>query len=173
MCGALVSHQDYIPKVYIRIIDGAALVHMLDPQKSSITIMIFRYYFQLILLPYIKHMLQYVVCVNVVWDIYKNSLKTQTRQDRGSANHNRVDKTTKIPTNWKNFFHCDVYQDNFFKLLISAIQEFEPPVQKKVVSTHGPNAVSSPLADMSGLFCTQEEAGTRLLFLFFHSFHYG
>ena len=52
---------------------------MLDPHKSSIPIMTFRDYSQLTFLPYIKHVLQYFVCVNVVWDIYKNSLKTQTR----------------------------------------------------------------------------------------------
>ena len=118
-------------------------------------------------------MLQYFVCVNVVWDIYKKSLKTQTRQDRGSGNHNRVDNTTKIPTNWKKFLRCDVYKDKFFKLLTDAIQEFEPPTQKQVVSTYGPNAVSPLIADMSGLFCTQDEADTRLLFHSFHSFHYG
>ena len=40
-----VSHPEYIPKVDIRIIDGAALVHMLDPHKSNIPIMTFRDYF--------------------------------------------------------------------------------------------------------------------------------
>ena len=93
----LVSHQESIRKVDVRIIDGAALVHMLDPHKSSIPIMTFRDYSQLIFLHYIKHMLQDVVCVNVVWAICKNSLKTQTRQDRGSGNHIRVDNTTKNP----------------------------------------------------------------------------
>ena len=54
---------------------------MLDLHKTSILIRTFRYYFELVFLPYIKHMLQDVVRVDVVWDIYKeNSLKTQTRQ---------------------------------------------------------------------------------------------
>ena len=170
----LVPHPESIPKVDVKIIDGAALVHMLDPHKSSIPIRTFRDYSQLVFLPYIKHILRDVVRVDVVWDIYKeNSLKTQTRQDRGSGNHIRVDNTTKIPANWKNFLRCDANKDNFFKLLASAIQEFEPPAQKQVISTHGPNAVSSPITDMSGLFCTQEEADTRLLFHASHSFHHG
>ena len=54
-------------------------------------------------------------------------------------------------------------KDNFFKLLTSAIHEFERPAQKQVISTHGPNGVSSPIADMSGLFCTQEEANMLLI----------
>ena len=49
-------------------------------------------------------MLQEVAPIYVVQDIYKeNSLKTQTRQDRGNSNHIRVDNTTKISTNWNNF----------------------------------------------------------------------
>ena len=42
-----------------------------------------------------------------------------------------------------------------------------------MVSTHDPKVVSSPIAEMSGLFCTQEEADTRLLFHASHSFHQG
>ena len=42
-----------------------------------------------------------------------------------------------------------------------------------MVSAYGPNAVSPLIAIMSGLFCTQEEADTRLLFHSFHSYHYG
>ena len=138
----LVPHPESIPKVDVKIIDGAALVHMLDPHKSSIPIRTFMDYSQLAFLPYIKHILQDVVHVDVVWDIYKeHSLKTQTRQDRGSGNHIRVDNTTKIPTNWKNSLRCDAKKDNFFKLLASAIQEFEPPAQKQVIITHGPNSV--------------------------------
>ena len=48
---------------------------MLDPHKSIIGIMTFRDYSQSIFLLYIKHMLQ-DVSVNVIWDIYKNSLMT-------------------------------------------------------------------------------------------------
>ena len=118
-------------------------------------------------------MLQGVVRVDVAWDIYKeNSLKTQIRQDRESGNHIRFDNPTKIPTNWNNFLRCDD-KDSFFKLLASAIQELEPPAQKQVVHTHGPNAVSSPIADMPGLVSTQEGTDTRLLFRAFHSFHHG
>ena len=123
---------------------------LIDPVYPIMTL---RDYSQLIFLPYIKHMLQEVVCVNVVWDIYKNSLMAQTRQDSGSSNHIWVDNTGKTPANWKNFLRYDANNDNFFKLLISVIHEFESPAQKQVVRTHGPNAVSSPIAETSRLFC--------------------
>ena len=130
----LVPHPESIPKVDVRIIDGAALVHVFGAHKAGIPIRTFREYSQLIFLPY---MLQDVVCVNLVWDIYKNSLKTQTRQVSVSGNHIWVLNTTEIPSNWNNLLRCDANKDNFFNLLASAIQEFEPPAQKQVVSTLG------------------------------------
>ena len=125
---SLVPQPESIPKVDVKIIDGAALVHMLDPHKSSQPIRTFKDYSQLVFLPYIQRMLQEVFRVDIVWDIYKeDSLKTQTRQDRGSGYHLRVENTTQIPTNWKNFLRCDANKDTFFKLLASELQECEPP----------------------------------------------
>ncbi|KAK3775668.1 hypothetical protein RRG08_049847 [Elysia crispata] len=110
---SLVLQPESIPKVDVRIIDGAAFVHMLDPNNSSIPIRTFRDYSQLVFLPCMKRSLQGAVPVDIVWDIYKEkSLKTQTRQDCGSVN---------VP----------------------------------------------------GLFCTQENADTRLLFHASYSFHHG
>jgi len=112
--------------------------------------------------------------LDVVWDVYKeDSLKAQTRQNRGAGNHLRVANNTNIPGNWNNFLHCDSNKESLFQLLANAIQEFQPPQCKLVISTHGKNAVSSPIADLSDLSCTHEEADTRLLFHASHSFHQG
>ena len=62
---------------------------------------------------------------------------------------------------------------NFFKLLASALQDFENPAQTQGISTHGPNLVLSPIVNVPGLFCTQENADTRLLFHASYSFHHG
>ena len=62
---------------------------------------------------------------------------------------------------------------HLIQLLANAVQEFQPPQRKLVISTHGKNAVSSPIADLSDLSCTHEEADTRLLFHASHSFHQG
>ena len=51
----LVQHLESIPKVDVRIIGGAVLMHMLDLHKLSIPITTFRDYSQLEFLPYIKH----------------------------------------------------------------------------------------------------------------------
>lgn len=171
---SLVPQQETVPNVDVKIVDGAALVHMLDPKKSLLPVKTFQAYSQSVFLPYIEHMLQDVVRVDVVWDVYwDDSLKAQTRQNRGSGNHLRVDNNTKIPANWKNFLRCDANKGSLFQLLANAIQEFQPPPHKQVISTHGPNAVSSHISDLSDLFCTHEEADTRLLFHASNSLRHG
>ena len=120
-------------------------------------------------------MLQDVVRIDVVWDTYiEYSIKAQTRMNRGSGNHLRVSNSTNIPVDWKSFLRCDdntiIY--SLFQLLADAIREFHPPQRKQVISTHGRNAVSSAIADLSDLSCTHVEADTRLLSHASHSFHH-
>ena len=126
---------------------------------------------QIVFLPYIERMLQDVVRIDVVWDTYvEDSLKAQTRMNRGSGNHLRVSNSTNIPVDWKSFLRCDASKDSMFHLLADAIREFHPPQQKQVISTYGQNAVSSAIANLSDLSCTHEEADTRRLS---HASHHG
>ena len=85
----------------------------------------------------------------------EDSLKAQTRMNRGSGNHlRRVSNSTNIPVDWKSFLRCDANKDSLFHLLADAIREFHPPQRKKVISTYGRNAVSSAIADLSDMFYT-------------------
>ncbi len=119
-------------------------------------------------------MLQDVVRIDVVCDTYmEDSLKAQTRMNRGSGNHIRVSNSTNIPVDWKSFLRCDANKDSLFHLLADAIREFHPHQRKQVISTYGQNDVSSAIADLSDLSCTHEEADTWLLFHASHSFHQG
>ena len=171
---SLAPKPESIPDVDVKIVDGAALVHMLDPKKSQQPIKTFEDYSALIFLPYIGRLLQNVVRVDVVWDVYRDdSLKAQARQNRGSGIRMRVETNTNIPSNWKNFLRCDANKESLFQLLATAVQQFQPPEQKQVISTLREHAVSSSSADMSELSCNHEEADTRLLFHAFHSFHRG
>jgi len=108
------------------------------------------------------------------WDVYReDSLKAQIWQNHGAENHLWVTNNTSIPVNWKDFLHVDANKYRLFRLLASAIQEFQPPHGKHIISTHGQNAVSSPMSDLSDLYCTLEEADTRLPFHASHAFHHG
>ena len=118
-------------------------------------------------------MLQDVIKIDVVWDTYmEDSLKAQTRMNRGSDNHIRVSNSTNITVDWKSFLRCDANKYSLFHLLADAIREFHPPQRKKVISTYDRKAVSSTIADLSDLSCTHEEADTRLLSHASHSFHH-
>ena len=170
----MVPKPESAPSVDVKIVDGAALVHTLDPKKSKVPVKTFQDYSQLVFLPYLECMLQDVGHLAVVWDVYKeDSLKAQTRQNCGAGNHLRDANNTNIPGNWNSVLHCDSNEESLFQLLANAIQEFQPPQRKLVISTHGKNAVSSPITDLSVLSCTHEEADTRLLFYASHSFHQG
>jgi len=108
----------------------------------------------------------------------KSKVPVKTFQDYSQLvflqdSHLRVANSTNIPGNWNNFVHCDSNKESLFQLLANAIHEFQPPQRKLVISTHVKNAVSSPIADLSDLSCTHEEADTCLLFHASHSFHQG
>jgi len=70
-----------------KILDGAAIVHMLNPKKSRLPVRTFQDYSQSVLLSYVENVLQDVSPIDIVWDVYrKDSLKTQAvqaRQNRG------------------------------------------------------------------------------------------
>ena len=124
---SLVPQLESAPNVDGKIVDGAALVHTLDPKKSKVPVNTFQDNSQLVFLPYLERMLQDVGCLDVVWDVYKeDSLKAQTRQNRGAGNHLRVANNTNIPGNWNNFLHCDSTKESLLQHLANAIQEFQP-----------------------------------------------
>lgn len=161
--------QDSVPDVDAKIVDGAALVHSLEPKKSNAKepITTFKDYADYVFIPSVKRMVEPVLRLDVVWDTYKeNSLKQQARQNRGSGTPMKIEKDTKLPANWKNFLRCDKNKESLFKLLAIAIKEFQFSSHKQVISTFEQTVVSSPItrADVSELNCTHEEADTRLLF---------
>ena len=171
---SMVPQTECVPNVDVNIVDGVALVHILDPKKSFVTVKTFHDYSQLVFLPYVKHLLQDVARVDVVWDIYREeSLKAQTQQSRGTGTQLRVANNTCIPVNWKHFLRVDANKNGLFQLLANAIQEYQPPQGKLVISTYGQNAVSCPMSDLSQLCCTHKEADTRLLFHASHAFYRG
>ena len=89
-----------IPEVHVKILDGAALVHKLEPKHVSTVVKTFRDCADIVFLPYFFKQLQVVIRVDVVWDCYTyNSLKAHVRQCRGTRNHLRVSEGTHLPQN--------------------------------------------------------------------------
>ena len=67
----------------------------------------------------------------------EDSLKAQTRMNRGSGNHlRRVSNSINIPVDWKSFLRCDANKDSLCHILADEIREFHPPQLKQVISIH-------------------------------------
>ncbi len=70
------------PAVYSKLLDGAAVVQMLNPGMAQT----FQQYSDLVFLPYISNQLTTARRVDIVWDVYiPDSLKGSTRQKRGKG----------------------------------------------------------------------------------------
>ena len=103
---SLMPQQEGIPIIDVKIVDGSALVCILDPKKSRILIKTFQDYSQLVFLLYVRCMLQDVVRVYVGWDAYREA---QTLLNRGAGHQLRIANNTFIPANWRNFLQwCSI-----------------------------------------------------------------
>ena len=55
---SLAAQPTFPPRVDVKLVDGAALVHILDPKKSTATVNTFKDYANFVFLPHLKHMLE-------------------------------------------------------------------------------------------------------------------
>ena len=116
----------------------------------------------MVFLPYTEHILQDVARVDIVWDVYReDDLKAQTQQNHGAGSEICVANNTSVPANWNTNLHIDTNMDGLLKLLANAAQEFVSPREKQIISTHGQNAISAPMSNLSNLWCMHEEADTQ------------
>ena len=89
-----------VPETDAVILDGAAVVQMLNPKTSRT----FQEYGETVFVPYISAQLEVSTRVDLVRDVYLSaSLKASTRQKRGNGMRKRVAPLTVMPMNWKNF----------------------------------------------------------------------
>ena len=95
-----VPKSESVPDVDVKIVDDAALVQILHGSKeiTSLSKLAIIMHSSCSCHNYnIERMLQDVVRIDVVWDTYmEDSLKAQTRMNRGSGNHLRVSNSTNI-----------------------------------------------------------------------------
>ena len=148
------------PQVDVKVFDGAVVVQMLHPKTART----FQEYTQTIFLPYIQAQLQSSQRLDIVWDTYQpDSLKTATRENRGSGARRRVAPTVKIPPNWKSFLRVADSKTELFGLPGQEVTNIEA-AGKDVYSTYGSQVVSNTtresLEDLQP--CNHEEADTRI-----------
>lgn len=107
------------PLTTAAVLDGAVLVQMLRP-GSAVT---FGQYFTDVFAPYILSWFEINDRVDVVWDVYtKTSLKSGTREQRGTGARRRVTLTTKVPGNWSSFLRVDLNKQELFMELAKSLK---------------------------------------------------
>ena len=153
------SFPDREPLADAIIIDGAALVNSLRPPIGST----FESYAMNEVLPKLHKYANGHKQLHIVFDVYKeDSLKSQTRQKRGTGVRRRVGGGIKTPTNWASFLRNDLNKTELFEFLAHKIASMD--TQTCTTATMG-NAVlcnlnEQDLSDLQG--CTHEEADTRM-----------
>lgn len=156
----LPEHND-TPVVDAIIIDGAALVQMLNPGTSKT----FQEYAENVFAPHVSALLKRNRRVDLVWDVYlPESLKASTREKRGKGTRKRVASTTVMPKNWKDFLRVDENKTELFAFLSHEVVRLPVAEGKELYATDGRAVLSSSReSDLACLTpCSQEEADTRI-----------
>jgi hypothetical protein len=148
------------PDVDMKVLDGAAIVHMLPPGKSKT----FQDYATSVFVPYVLKQAQTVQRLDLVWDTYiSNSLKQSTRNTRGQGVRRRVSANVVIPANWKSFLRIDENKAELFNFLAKCVEGIELE-GVTLISTHNEDVLCSVPIDKYGIApCNHEEADTRVL----------
>ena len=156
------SNSDHtVPQITAVVLDGAMVVHSLSPVASKT----FSDYVTQVFVPHIQNILKNIDRVDIVFDVYnEQSLKTSTREKRGSGVRKKVTLTTQISGNWQSFLRNNNNKIELFSLLAEHAAGIEED-NKQVLCTLNEQVVcNAPVTDKSFLEpCTQEEADTRTL----------
>ena len=148
------------PKATAKIIDGAPLVHFLQPKASSQN---FDDYVEDTFIPYFVKEFNSLDRIDLVWDVYKeSSLKHQARNNRGEGIRKRVTGSTKLPSDWRKFLRHDQNKDELFNFLAEKISATDFG-EKQLVTTKGNKVLSTNVISTTESIdpCNHEEADTR------------
>ena len=143
----------------VLILDGAAIVNMLKPVNSKT----FQDYANKVFLPYIQSQLQHVSRLDLVWDVYKpECLKADTRSKRGNGIRRRVEASSVVPQNWREFLRIDENKTELFSFLSTQVSGID--TNKQIITTCLTEVLCNNCENVAGLApCTHEEADTRML----------
>lgn len=150
------------PLVQCIVLDGAAIVQMLNPGKAKT----FLDYASQVFMPFIESQLSKVSRLDIVWDQYwSDSLKSATRVKRGSGSRQHVLLMSTLPSRWQDFLHVNENKADLFALLSKYVMTNIFPTSKCVLATDGAQVLFSDDSHSKETLmpCTQEEADTRML----------
>ena len=143
------------------IIDGAALINILQPGKDLKTFE--DYYFKMLASHLTKQVNKFqAIRLDMVWDTYiEDSLKQYTRQKQGTGVKRVVRSTGALPRSWKDFLrNADNKQQLFDMLAVLVVEQMAST--GAVVSNVKNNVHQSVSASTLPMIVNHEEADTRM-----------
>ena len=98
-----------------------------------------------------------------VWDVYKpESLKADTRSKRGKGIRRRVEASSAVPHNWREFLRIDENKTELFSFLSTQVAGID--TEKEVIATRLTGVFCNNRQDNTSLApCMHEEADTRMI----------
>ena len=160
------SPEDNVRNFDCKIFDGAMLAHVL-PREGIST---FQQYAGKVFIPFLKHELQPVNRVDIVWDRYlESSIKGATREKRGAGLRRKVNPQTKIPAKWNHFLRDLSNKVGLFSLLTDAAAKQKFKEEKELYITSDQSVISIGGSSEPMPICTHKEADTRIIVHLFHS----
>ena len=163
--------QNEMPDVDAKIVDGSVVVNMLQPKASST----FGDYAADVFLPYLIKLLQTSSRLDVVWDLYiEGSLKSSTREKRGSGSRIIIKSTTPTTKSWQSFLRVDENKTELYNYLSDCISTQQTPM-KVLYCTKGTDVIANSDSEIETDIapCNHEEADTRLILHALHCAEHG
>ena len=154
------------PPVTAKILDGAAIVQMTPPESATT----FGQYAQVFAENILKELKSDTLRrIDVVFDRYfPDSLKSDTREKRGTGARIAVKATTPICKNWRQFLRVSENKEELFSLLAKKLED-SSATGKIIVVTSAEDIRCSSIINTEFLSpSNQEEADTRI---FLHAKH--
>ena len=149
------------PNVTCIILDGAAIVQMLNPGTAKT----FGEYAKDVFIPFVLSQYKSATRLDLMWDRYlPGSLENMTREWRGKGVQ-RLVGAVAVPGQWQNFLYVDENKTELFSFLFTEIIEsFEDQTKELVVTLESGVLISPQRTHFESLApCSHEEADGRML----------
>ena len=147
------------PRTEMKVIDAAAFVNMNPPISSKD----FSEYCKEVEHKVTSLGKEQIERIDLVFDIYKqDSLKSQTRENRGKGARTVVKGNTPIPKDFHSFLRNDENKNELFQMIANHLTNVEGNLV--IISTKMEHVVSNSAGGLADLEpCNREEADTRLI----------
>eukprot|EP00112_Aurelia_sp_Birch-Aquarium-sp1_P020427 Seg5269.1 transcript_id=Seg5269.1/GoldUCD/mRNA.D3Y31 product="hypothetical protein" protein_id=Seg5269.1/GoldUCD/D3Y31 len=144
------------PRVTAKFLDGAAIVQMVPPASATT----FGQYAQLFAECILKELRS-----DTLRRYFPNSLKSDTREKRGTGTRISVKASTPICNNWRQFLRVDENKEELFSLLAKQLEDSNV-AGKIIVATSAEDVRCSSILNTESLSpSNQEEADTAYSFM--------